>query len=370
MPAMNSRVGFVINSRVPSLNSLAKGMPIYSLLTGWDDRSSPMSLMRFRWLADDLRSRGVADYRLFAPGKKFGAVVFLKSMTEECLQLATRLRGEGTKVVFDANVDYYTLGDAHNIPAEAVPSSGQREQAIAMTSFADSVMASSRHLAEVCSQYHPGAHWIPDNVNMRLVRPAVQPAAPGRTLSLWWSGMPQKVLDFLSIEDVLRKFRNRIHLHLVTGDFCKSLAGMPALTAARMVELFADVPHTFHKFRSIRHLLDLYTRGGGVVVSPRFLDNPYNLSHTEWKITLAMACGLPAIASPQPSYLDVAARCGDPGALRICQTGEEWSRSFEESLGDNNFDQKSSSAREVVRQHYSTGVVAAQHVEVLNRLLT
>ena len=113
MPAMNSRVGFVINSRVPSLNSLAKGMPIYSLLTGWDDRSSPMSLMRFRWLADDLRSRGVADYRLFAPGKKFGAVVFLKSMTEECLQLATRLRSEGTKVVFDANVDYYTLGNAH-----------------------------------------------------------------------------------------------------------------------------------------------------------------------------------------------------------------------------------------------------------------
>ena len=345
-------------------------MPICSLLTGWDDRHSPMSLMRFHWLADELRAGGAADYRLFAPGRKFDAVVFVKSMSEECLQLATRLRSEGTKVVFDANVDYYTLGDARNIPEEVVPSSKQRKQAIEMTCFADSVMASSRHLAGVCSLYHPGAHWIPDNVNFRFVRPVVQTSVVARTLSLWWSGMPQKVLDFLAIEDVLRKFRNRIHLHLVTGDLGKCLAEMPAATAARMVALFADIPHTFYKFRSIPKLLELYAQGGGVVISPRFLDNHYNLSHTEWKITLAMACGLPAIASPQPSYLDVAARCGDAGALNICQNDEEWMAAFEDSMTGKHFEQKSFSASDVVRKYYSTSVVAGKHVEVLNRLLS
>jgi len=366
---MRSRVGFVINSRIPSLAALGRGMPIHALLTGWDDRTSPMSLMRFHWLADELRSQRIADYRLFAHGKFFDAVVFVKSMTEECHQLATRLRAEGTKVVFDANVDYYTEADGRNIPADLVPSAAQRRQAIAMTSLADLVMASSRHLAGVCAQYHAGAHWIPDNVNMRFVRPAVHSSVPSRTLSLWWSGMPQKVLDFLSIEDVLREFRNRIHLHLVTGDFHRGLAEMPIASASRLRALFADIPHTFHRFRSIRHLLELYAQGGGVVISPRFLDNPYNLSHTEWKITLGMACGLPAIASPQPSYLDVAVRCGFPRTVSICKTDEEWREAFGESLEGKDLEQKAFSARDVALRHYSTSVVAAEHADVLARLI-
>ena len=367
---MKPRVGFVINGRVPTLAAMAKGMPIYSLLTGWDDRASPMSLMRFHWLADELRSKGLADYRLFATGKRYDAVVFVKSMSDESHRLGTRLRAEGTKVIFDANVDYYTEADTRNIPADLVPSPEQRRQAIAMTTLADSVMASSRHLAGVCSQYHPGAHWIPDNVDMHFVGPIRRRAATGRNLALWWSGMPQKILDFLSIEKVLREFRGRIHLHLVTGDYQKGIDEMPAVIGSRLRSLFAEIPHTFFKFRSIPQLLRLYASGGGVVISPRFLDNHYNLSHTEWKITLGMACGLPAIASPQPSYLDVAVRCEDPGAVRICKTDEDWKAAFEEALEGNNHEQKSLSAREVVQRHYSTGVVAATHVEVLARLLT
>ena len=287
-------------------------------------------------------------------------------MTDECLRLATRLRAEGTKVIFDANVDYYTVADFRNIPADLVPSPVQRRQAIALTSLADSVMASSRYLASVCEEYHPGTHWIPDNVNMSLAKAPARPVVSStRHLDIWWSGMPQKILDFLCIEDVLRAFHARIHLHLVTGDCHSAIAGMPCELAARVRSLFMDIPHTFHRFRSVSALLEIYAQARGVIISPRFLDNPYNLAHTEWKITLGMACGLPAIASPQPSYLDVAARCSHPDALRLCLTSDEWAAALERSIARAESVEASYAAREIVERRYSTKVVAGQHLQVV-----
>lgn len=344
-------------------------MPLYALWFGWDDRASPMSLMRFRWLARELSRSGSADYRLFVPGKRFDAVVFVKSMTDECCLLADQLRDAGTPVVFDANVDYYTATASVNIPAELLPSAEQRHQAITMTTRADFVLASSRHLADICKQYNPAVRWIPDNVNTRLVAPLKSPAGGDGRLTLWWSGMAQKILDFLSIEDVLREFSARIHLHLVTGDHRAAIARMAAGPATRIRSLLTDIPHTFHRFRSIRHLLNLYTHGGGVVISPRFLDNPYNLSHSEWKITLGMACGLPAIVSPQPSYLDVAALCRHPGTVNICKTTDDWRKAFEEALAGKETEERFLSAREVVKQHYATNVIAPRHLQALQQVI-
>ena len=118
--------------------------------------------------------------------------------------------------------------------------------------------------------------------------------------------------------------------------------------------MLAQVPHEFVTFRSIPELLARYA-AGGVLISPRFLDNSYNLGHTEWKITLGMACGRLAFCSPVPSYADVAARSGGRG-LRICANDAEWDAALD--------------ARATVEQHYSTPVVAAQHAELLSRLLS
>jgi len=353
------RVGFIINSRVPELASLRKGMRPHALLTGWDDSGSPMSFMRFHWLAEALADD--CRYELYRPFRTYDAVVFLKSMGPHCLALAERLRRKGTKIIFEANVDYYTPFEGEARFDAMVPTPAQRADAIAITAMADSVIASSRHLTNVCAAFNPRATWVPDNVNLKLRPAAVQrePFRAGR-LQIWWSGMAAKLFEFLAIEQALLAFADRIELQLVTDDIDRAKSRWPAPIRERVEKLLWRVPHTIHRFRGIPHLLDLYS-SGGVIVSPRFLDVPYNLSHTEWKIALGMACDLPAIASSVPSYLDVAGR-STVDALTICHSDGDWRQALDRYLSEaSSLREAGRHAFETVRAYYETGVVARQH---------
>jgi len=355
------RVGFIINSRVPELVSLRKGMPPHALLTGWDDAGSPMSFMRFRWVAEALRAADSEwHYELYRPGRTYAAVVFLKSMGPHCLAHARRLRAAGTAVIFEANVDYYTRYDGEARLDVMMPTAAQRADAMAITKLADGVIGSSRHLAEVCREFNSAVTWVPDNVDRRL-RPAVVQREPMRDghLQVWWSGMAAKLFEFLAAEEAFLALADRIHLQLVTDDVARARMRWPVDVRERFDRLLTRVPHTLHRYRDIPHLLGLYA-GGGVIVSPRFLDVPYNLSHTEWKITLGMACDLPAIASPVPSYRDVAERSGE-GAVAIAASTEEWVGAFEKFLADEARREAGKAADEVVRTHYETSIVARQH---------
>ncbi|MEO8826817.1 MAG: hypothetical protein ABI443_13345 [Chthoniobacterales bacterium] len=333
------------------------------MIVGWDDSASPMSLMRFHWIADVINQSADLRYELYKPWRHYDALVMVKSMSADCIALATTAKRAGTRVIFDANVDYYTQCDADPLFVEMVATEEQREQAIAMTSLADGVMASSRHLANICSGYSKQpTKWIPDNVNFSLQskRPKKSKISP---LLLWWSGMPQKMLDFLLIENVLRKYASQIHLHIVTNDLAATKV-WPEEKQQQFKQLLQDVPHTIHSFTSVGNLMHLYTENGGVVISPRFLDGPYNLGHSEWKITLAMACGLPAIGSPVPSYQDVANY--SPNAVQICRTEMDWDTAFAEILNSGpNLEVAETAAIEVVKNHYSTEVVAKAHREFL-----
>ncbi len=354
------RVGFIVNGRVPEVGAVVRGMRPWHLFFGWDDAASPMSFMRFRWIARELRGR--ADYELYRPGRTYDAVVFLKSMGERCLSLATLLQEQGTRVIFEANVDYYSEATGEGWFGAMVPTAAQRADAVAITECADAVIASSRHLAEICSRYNERTFWIPDNVDFRLVPSTVrsQPRRDGR-LNLWWSGMAAKAGDFLAIEETLLERRERVCLRLVTGDL-RATREWPEGLRGRFERLLREVPHVVHRFSDVGDLLRRYSEGGAIV-SPRFLETPYNLGHSEWKISLGMACGLPAVASPVPSYADLEQRAGG-GAVRLCGTEDEWGAALDEMLDAGLFDleRRGDAARETVRQFYSTEVVAGMHL--------
>lgn len=363
------RVGFIINSRVPEVAALRRGMPLHALWTGWDDRASPMGLMRFRWIANALKECDRADYRLFRPGLAVDAVVFLKSMGGHCMQLAETLREQGIPVVFEANVDYYTEFSGNVPMTDMAPTATQRQDAIRITAFSDQVIASSRVLADVCRNYQPRSAWIPDNVDLRLV-PRLTRIAPVREgrLQLWWSGVASKAFELLVAGGALRKLRDRVHLHLVTDDLERATEKWSAEVRAEFREFLSEIPHTVHRFGDIAHLLRLYA-GGGVIISPRTLDVPYNLSHTEWKITLGMACGLPAVASPVPSYLDVREAASE-GAVTLCDSEAGWVAAFDQFLSNPRFLKACGDAAfGVVSERYSTEVVAQMHADVVEAVL-
>jgi len=367
------RVGFIINSRFPEWQAVKRGMKPYHLLAGWPDHHSPMHFMRYGWVAEAVNGDPGSGmhYELFKPWRRYDAVVFLKSMEVGCAGHAERLKERGTKVIFEANVDYYTEGVDGNLPGYLRPTLDQRENAIRMTSLADWVIASSNHLAGICRRWNPGTSWVPDHIPGRMIpKPRSSTSSEDSTLHVWWSGMADKAVDLLAAGEALRSMGKKISLHLVTGDMKAALKRMDPATSSRLEAMLSDVPASFHRFTSVADLLGLYAEGGGVIISPRFLENPYNRSHSEWKITLGMACGLPAITSPQPSYLDAGNRSADRSAVTICNSDSEWKAAFETACRDTWRARASEAARSIVREHYITEAVAPRHADAVRAALS
>ncbi len=349
----NLKVGFVIDGQLPQWKRP------WQIVRGCQSYSS-VGEMRFGWLADHFQKEHPPRvcYTRYRPWQRYDAVIFLKSMNAACQQLATTLRAQGTRAIFDVNVDYFTPASGTFYYHGMAPTASQTEAAQRMAAVCDALIADSSHLATIGAQHHPRVRWISDNVDLSLV-PARRKTTREGKLHLLWSGEAVKLFELLSIEDVLRKYADRIRLTLVTNSL-SALDRWITPYQERFEKLLSVLEHEVVPFTDIPALLECYA-GGGVFLSPRFLDNSYNWGHTEWKITLPMACGRFVLASPIPSYRDVAERSGGLG-LRICETSADWEQRFEELLSGS-FDPESEedAAREVVAKHYSTPVVAAAH---------
>lgn len=355
------RVGFVIDSLLPSFGACVRHKTVRPLVAGWPSNTAG-TVMRFGWVARYVNTLPARDvvYELYRPWRSYQAVVFVKSMDDRCRELALSLRKRGRTTVFDANVDYFSPASGTEYFSGMAPTRKQCEQSRAMAATCDGVIADSRYLLEKVLPLNPRSIWIPDNIpDDLIVNNSEWRARPGARLPLLWSGEAVKLFELLRIESVLRRFREHIHLRLVTGDL-RAISNIFEPWQGRLRRLLADLACEVLPFRDIPALLALYDQGG-VCISPRFLDNSYNMGHTEWKISLAMARGRVAIASPQPSYQDIHGRAGGHG-VRICSDEEEWVAVFDQMLSSRfSWPEEQSQATAVVRQYYATSVVAEAH---------
>jgi len=119
------------------------------------------------------------------------------------------------------------------------------------------------------------------------------------------------------------------------------------------------LPTTFEPFDLRRYARILRTCDA--IISPKRLVNGYELGHTEWKITLGMAAGLPAVASPQRSYVEAL----EGGGGIVADSREDWVAALE-SLRDPGLRRElGGKARATVEERYSTPVVARRYGEFL-----
>jgi glycosyltransferase involved in cell wall biosynthesis len=272
-------------------------------------------------------------------------------MDAVCQREAERVRAGGGRVVFDANANYYEIWGDYVIP-DTKPTERQREDALWMTRFADHVVADSTYLAGIIERITPRVTWIPDNVNLDVYA-GERVHAPRRTLRLVWSGIAKKAAHLLPIGDVLAAVGG-IELAIVTDRTADCLAPLEGRVPLRMIAPFSDAGYA-----------DVL-RESDVIISPKTLGNGYELGHTEYKITLGMALGLPAIASPQQSYLEALA---DGGGI-IAETPESWRTAIERLRDDVDVRrQMGGRARRTVVERYSTGTVALRYLELLDSLV-
>jgi glycosyltransferase involved in cell wall biosynthesis len=331
------RVGWVTSSSLDSDRPTFRGLP-------------PPLAMRVTNVARWINTNDGWRNELYRPDRRYDVVVFVKAMSGRHVEEAERAQARGARVVFDANVNYYEVWGEYDI-VDTRPTSQQQRDAAAMTAIVDWVVADSSYLLDVLRTITDQASWIPDNVDVALFRPPRRPRRGG-PLRLVWSGMARKAKPLLLVRDALASLHGA-ELVVVSNE-----------EPPEILELREVIPTRFVPFDLRRYARVL--RGCDVIVSPKRLVNGYELGHTEWKITLGMATGLPAVASPQQSYIEA---IGHRGGGIIAESPEEWAQ----ALGRVEFDAELRAdlgrrAVETVLDRYSTPVVAREYRDLLHSL--
>lgn len=234
------------------------------------------------------------------PWAPLDIAVFLRIQGFWGQQLQRFLQWRGVKTVFSVVVNYYEReGNVAKI-ADSI-SDEQIKNCIAMTKGTDAVIAASNFLVKRSERYNPNAVYIPDSVNQEHFRFTKPISDFDRSpLMLIWAGYSVKA-HF--IEEVYKTLQD------IPVQFSIIADQPPAL----------DVPFDFVEWRYETFPREILK--GDICISPRVLDNSYDRGHSNFKIMVFLAQGVPVLASPQDSYLEVI-RDGYNGF--ICHTPEDW----------------------------------------------
>ena len=352
-----TRIGWIITDQLDS-------MPISPRInTG----VGGISLARLHWIAPRINHKENSGfyYEVYRPWRRYDGLVFLKSMGKKAERLAERYRKKGKPVLFDANVNYYRIEGREHYDG-MLPSREQQRAAVAMTEAASAVIADSEYIAGECLRHNNYVKWIPDNVEMEQV-PALAIRAHQTRRRLIWCGEAVKLFELLVIEKILRMFSEHIDLTVITNDL-SVMSRWHSDYKQRIECLLDDLDVNVLPYRGVQHLFESYNMAD-VIISPRFVDNSYNLGHTEWKITLAMACGCIALASPVPSYEKIRNRTSGQEIV-ICHSSEDWKTAFELILSAGIDHGIRESSRNVVDKYYSSRVLSEQHVDFMQQLFS
>jgi glycosyltransferase involved in cell wall biosynthesis len=288
---------------------------------------------------------------LYHSERRYDIVIFVKMMDKRCQAEAKRIQAYGGKVIFDANVNFYEIWGDYFVP-ETCPTGEQQRDAIWMTSHADWVVADSNYIAEIARKYNPCVTWIPDCVDLGVYQ-GVKKHRLKSPIVLAWSGVGKKARHLLLIRDILACLKG-LKMILVCDEEPEVINDLQEVISCRVLH-FTDKVYA-------RTLLDC-----DIIISPKQLCNGYEMGHTEYKITLGMAIGLPAIASPQPSYVEAISH--NNGGI-IAHTAEEWFTALKRLTSDHQLrGEMGVRAKQTVMECYSIPVVAQKYLKVFEGLV-
>ena len=280
------------------------------------------------------------------PGPGVDVNVFVRSQDKRAYDLARYWKDKGQKIVFDLVVNYF---DEAEVPHLGKPVTARhREQTLKMLSVADAVTCSSDNIAERARQCHPAVEYFPDSIDTKHFchRKSVEDFSESR-LRVVWSGVAVKARE---LEPVLPLLEQRDIELVVISDRAGRLRSPGRLWRR-------SFPHRFVRwdYKTFpRQMLE-----GDLCIAYRSVDNSYNRGHSFFKIGVFMAQGVPAIASPVPSYEAVLA----PGnAGRICHSIVEWEEVLDEVLEQRRILAQWSKEAQKAMEPYSTSSIVDRYL--------
>jgi hypothetical protein len=240
--------------------------------------------------------------------------VLVRRQDEASRRLAERLRARGVRIALDLCVNYYD--ETGLLPGGYGVTAAQVSECRALTAVSDVVLAASGFIAERARAHHARVVALPDSVDRAHFRFTKTYGPRAR----WW-----------------RSARPPVAVWCGTAVKARELEPWLPLLVKRKIPLLVIAerrPRLSARFRFVRWRHASVPRDllrGDFSIAPRELDTPYNRGHSAFKIGMFMAEGVPAVASPVPSYREVLVP--EEGGL-ICDTPAEWEEALDRIVAE------------------------------------
>lgn len=295
-----------------------------------------------------IRSYDVINYlnaqripaELYNGHNNYDIVIFQKSFQPNHIELAKRLQAKGTKIILDINVNYVLLEN------EAINyvKSEQKSNILKMLGIADGVIVASEKLGEIYKNYHERVTVIEESIEDRFFR-ANKVYEVNEPLKLLYCGYAIKAAEVLLIKEVLKALHKEFSVKMLY--ICEK---DPKLDI---------IPYQFLEYNHA--LLPGLLLKGDIKIAPRDLSNSYNWGHTFTKVAYPMAVGLPAVASPVPSYLN-------RGVL-ICNNQSEWYDVLQKLISSADLRKEYGLAgKKIVKENFSIEVIGRKYIDLFRCL--
>lgn len=293
-----------------------------------------------------------ADFflEIYKPWKRYTIAIF-QSRDARALELATKLRKKGVRILLDVNAnlydqDVYGKGPLKNFDQNSY------ETLIAFTEIADAVLTVSPHIADTVTNLFPekAVMVIPEIIPAVFFSAKKQRSAR-TSVTFVYGGYAEKAKEILLIKDCLQLLAKRYEIEYLF--LCEKNPD---------IDLGTSIRTRFKKYDPRTVNQDLLR--GDIFLAPRNLQDPYNLGHSFTKIGLPMALGIPVIASPVPAYN------GAPAVFLSGFQTAEWTTPIERLLVDRQaYNDISDAGIAYCKTHYSAPAVIPQYDHLFRSLL-
>jgi hypothetical protein len=275
--------------------------------------------------------------------------VFVRAQDSAAQALAGARKARGDRVVLDLCVNYFDESFVTGLGQQSGPS--HVADCKAMARIADGIFCASSNIAARAAREHARVETLPDSIDPRhFSRRKAEVDFERRRPRAVWSGVAVKAAELSPVLPILRSAGWEVVLI------------SERRPAAAPWRLFGDGPH-YRRWR-YESFPDAIV-DGELCFSYRPLDTPYNLGHSSFKIAAFVAQGVPALACPLPSYVELLAR----GGGRVAHDLDDWRRIAEELQEDRRALRRLSQSCAAAAAPYLTPEIAHRYVAAFARLL-
>lgn len=270
--------------------------------------------------------------------------IFVRWQDDHAFKCLQKQKDQKKIIIFDQCINYFDVSG--KFPGNFGSTVEQRNQILRMGRLSDAFICPSEFIRKRASQEGLNSFYIPESIDFRhFNNTKTNISFNKKSLKAIWSGQSVKAGELNQILPLL-KDRN-ISFSVISQK------------KPKLSDTFKYIPWSYYTFP--KTILD-----GDFCIAPRKTDNPYDLGHSHLKIGIFLAHGIPALASPIPSYVEVIEK--SKGG-KIIKNFTEWASNLDKIIEKPHILQEWSLDAVKGMRAYSTENIVQKYINLFQKLL-